>query len=188
MARSAGETGGPTLRRQRLRYVWLLALPFLLLSKPAPGILLGGALISLLGLGLRAFAAGSIHKDQKLATGGPYRIIRHPLYLGSFLVGFGFALASGRWWLLLVFMLLFLGLYGRTIRAEEATLEALFGPEYWRYRGEVPPFFPRLGGRHDLPRGPGFRSWLFWHNKEWQAALGTLSGYGLLWIRMWLLG
>lgn len=126
-----------------------------------------------------------------MAVGGPYSLVRHPLYVGSFLVGTGLAWASGQWWLLLLFFVFFAWLYGTTISREEAKLEGLFGDEYLDYRRRVPPLLPRISGR---PTGPdpegtgveGFRPWLYWRNKEWQAAAGTLAGYGLLLARMWL--
>jgi protein-S-isoprenylcysteine O-methyltransferase Ste14 len=167
---------------------WLLALPFLYLSRPTPTFLVIGTLVSLSGLFLRAFAAGSIHKDRELATGGPYRFIRHPLYFGSFLLGLGLALAGGRWWLPVLFVGLFVWLYGRAIEAEERELESQFGEEFARYRGRVPAFLPRVHVRRSTASSPGFRSWLYWRNKEWQAALGTVIGFGLLWARMHFLG
>jgi protein-S-isoprenylcysteine O-methyltransferase Ste14 len=149
---------------------------------------MAGGWVSVSGLVVRALAAGSIHKERELATGGPYRIIRHPLYVGSFLVGMGLALAGRRWWLPLAFVALFFWMYGRTIRAEEARLEGLFGPAYREYQRRVPAFLPRIDRRSPSVDGPGFRSWLYWRNKEWQTAVGTFTGYGLLWARMWLLG
>jgi protein-S-isoprenylcysteine O-methyltransferase Ste14 len=171
-----------------LRYVWILALPFLFFSRPDAWGLLVGACVSLLGLCLRAFASGCIHKEEELATGGPYGIVRHPLYVGSFLVGFGLSLASGRGWLVVAFAVSFFWLYGRTVRAEEEKLEALFGESFQRYRRDVPAFLPSLRCPAGFQDGRGFQPWLYWRNKEWQAAVGTLAGYGLLWARMWLSG
>jgi protein-S-isoprenylcysteine O-methyltransferase Ste14 len=183
-----GSAGWPTLRTQRLKLVWLLAIPFLLLSTPSALTLLVGAVVSFPGLLLRGLAAGSIHKDQELATGGPYRHLRHPLYLGSFLLGLGLALAGGRWWFPFLFSCLYFFLYRRTIRAEEVGLESLFGEEYVAYRESVPAFVPRPRG-HDPPTSsPGFRHRLYRRNKEWQAAAGAAVGFGLLWVRMHILG
>jgi len=187
-----GKIPRPTLRTQRLKYVRFLAIPFLYFSQFAPRLFVAGTLISALGLLLRAFAAGSIHKDQELARGGPYGFVRHPLYAGTFFVGLGFSVAGGRWWFLPVFVPLFLLLYQRTVAAESLELEERFGNEYRRYRSEVPAVVPRLrkGGvdrAKPAPR-PGFRSWLYWRNKEWQAAIGVLVGYGMLWVRVSLFG
>jgi hypothetical protein len=184
---------GPTLRVQRLRLVWFLALPFVLLANPSRGLLLVGGGVSLCGLLLRAAAAASIHKERSLAVGGPYAHLRHPLYLGSFLVGLGLAVAGGRWLFPPVFVALFLRVYGRAIHVEEQTLALLFGDSYRHYRGEVPAFIPRLRAYRPPPgggpgeagalsvSGPGLR--LYLRNKEWQAALGTAAGFGLLWAK-----
>lgn len=188
MVSQPGEMERPTLRRERLKWAWLLALPFLYFAVPSPPLLLTGALLSLLGLLLRASAAGSIHKDRELATGGPYHRLRHPLYVGSFFVGFGLALAGGRWWFLPLFFVLFLWLYSRTIRAEEERLTRHFGEAYEIYRRRVPAFLPRLRASPPAHSSPGFRWELYARNREWQAALGTAAAYGLLWIRSWLPG
>jgi len=46
----------------------------------------GGLVLILCGLGLRSWAAGTLHKGQALTTTGPYRLCRHPLYLGTLLL------------------------------------------------------------------------------------------------------
>ena len=52
-------------------------------------LLLLGTPLSVLGLLVRGWAAGSIDKDQELTTSGPYAYLRNPLYLGTFLIGTG---------------------------------------------------------------------------------------------------
>ncbi len=183
----ASDLKGPTLRTERLKYVWLLALPFLLFSRPSPRALLVGALISFSGLLLRAVAAGFIHKDRELARGGPYSHLRHPLYVGSFLLGLGLALAGGRWGFPVLFSGLYIWLYSRTVGAEEKELELRFGEPYEVYRGQVSALFPRLRRSHTHTPSIGFRFRLYHRNKEWQAALGALVGYLLLWVRMSLI-
>ncbi len=193
---------------------WLLALPFLLLSRPSPPLLLAGAAVAFPGLLLRGLAAARIHKDRSLAVRGPYAVIRHPLYLGSFLLGAGLAMAGGRWFFLPLFVGFFLWAYGRTIRTEERQLAARFGEAYQAYRSRVPAFLPRLrplgrrgdersgerhragGGGPDPGAGPAtgpdatpFRSPvpglpLYLRNREWESALGTAAGFALLWLRM----
>jgi len=184
----ARDVKGPTLRTQRLRMVWLLALPYLYVSKPTAEYLLIGGLISFSGLLLRAWAAGSIHKDRELATGGLYGRLRHPLYSGSFLLGFGLALAGGRWWIPALFVGLFFWVYRRTVRAEEEALAGRFGEAYQNYRTQTPAFLPHFRHLSPINPGPGFQFGLFLRNKEWQAWLGTLIGYGLLWARMCVSG
>ena len=183
-----GEVGRPTFRTQRLRLAWLLAVPFLLLSNPTVVTLLAGAAISLPGLFLRALAAGFIRKERELATRGPYRYLRHPLYLGSYIVGLGLAVAGGEWWFPFLYSGFFMWVYWRTVQAEELLLESLFGQEYLEYRKTVPAFLPRPPGQVTPTPSSGFRFGLYWRNNEWQAALGVGAGFGLLWARMYLLG
>jgi len=153
------EGTGASFRVQRLRWSWLLALPYFLLARPSTATLLAGAVIALPGLLLRSWAAGFIYKEMELATEGPYRFIRHPLYAGTLLLGLGLATAGGRWWFLPAYGALFAWVYGRTLKAEDQTLEYRFGPDYRVYRDRVPAFLPRppsrAGGRAEPPAGPG---------------------------------
>ena len=123
---------------------FLCAALFLFFAKPTPTALLIGASVSILGLALRAWAAGHIRKNAQLATSGPYAFTRNPLYLGSFLLGLGFTIASGRLLLGLLFAALFLGIYLPVMRVEASTMAQLFGSEYDMYRQSVPLFFPRI--------------------------------------------
>jgi protein-S-isoprenylcysteine O-methyltransferase Ste14 len=125
-------------------------------------------------------ASGHIQKDQVLAVEGPYGRLRHPLYAGSFLTGFGLVAAAGRWILIPVYAALFVWIYGRTIRVEERELAFRFGDQYRIYKARVPAFLPRRErwGSWD------FRVARFLGNKEWEASLGFLVGMGLLWLKM----
>ena len=172
-----------SLRSQRLKWAWLLAIPFFFFSHATPKTLLAGAALSLLGLLLRGLAAGSILKDQTLATTGIYGRVRHPLYMGSFLIGMGLSLASGVWWIPLFVLLLFLWVYGLAIRAEETRLELQFGEEYLTYRKRVRAFFPNLGSPREGTVAGAFRSYLYLRNKEWQAALGVAAALLLIWLK-----
>lgn len=181
----------PTLRAQRLRWAWVLAVPFLFLSRPTPSCLTLGVLLAVPGLLLRGVSAGFIHKDRVLARHGPYAYLRHPLYLGSFLAGSGLAVASGHPALMGIFLILFFWVYLRTIRAEERELEARFGEAYRFYRSRVPAVLPRpstMGGRCPEPAGTGgirtFQTRAFIRNRGWEAPLGVLAGFLLLWLRM----
>lgn len=175
----------PTLRAQRLRLVWILAVPFFVLARPTPFSLVLGGVLALPGLLLRAMAAGFIHKDRILARHGPYRHLRHPLYLGSFFAGVGLAVASGRLVVLAGYLILFPLIYFRTIRAEEAELEGRFGDDYRVYRRLVPAFLPaRRKGRRRAPapvEAPSFQVTAFVRNRAWEAPLGVLAVFLLLW-------
>ena len=136
--------GGTWIQRWRVPLGFLCGAAFIFFARPTPRMLLIGASVSLLGLALRAWAAGHIRKNAQLATSGPYAFTRNPLYLGSFLLGLGFTIASGRWWLGLLFAALFLGIYLPVMRVEATKMTELFGKEFETYRRAVPLFFPRF--------------------------------------------
>lgn len=142
----------------------------------------------MLGLALRAWAAGHIRKNDALATSGPYAYARNPLYLGSFILGLGFTIASGRWVLGLLFVALFLGIYFPVMRVESATLAELFGENYRRYAREVPLFFPRLMPYRDPSAVQrSFDASLYLRYREYRAVLGLLTAWGLLFFKTYYL-
>jgi len=172
--------------RARVLGAWFIAVPFLALASPSPRFLaLGGGLASL-GLVLRGWSAGTIHKDESLATTGPYAFVRNPLYAGSLLVGLGLALGGGHWiWPALV--LGFFGIvYGRVIAEESERLTRLFGERYLEYARHVPAIVPRLRpyrGQRDQV-GSGFSWSRYLRNREWEALLGAVAALALLLVRM----
>src|SRR5678815_971398 len=130
--------GGTWIQRWRVPLGFLFAAVFMLLAKPTPSALLIGAGVSVLGLAIRAWAAGHIRKNAELAISGPYAFTRNPLYLGSFLLGLGFTIASGRWLLAVLFAGLFVGIYLPVMRVEASTVAQVFGNEFEIYRRSVP--------------------------------------------------
>ena len=176
--------GGTWIQRWRVPLGFMCATVFLLLAKPTPTALLVGASISLLGLGVRAWAAGHIRKNAQLAISGPYAFTRNPLYLGSFLLGLGFTVASGQVILALLFGALFLGIYFPVMRVEASTLAELFGNEYEVYRRSVPLFFPRLTPfKQSESARVRFDGSLYLRYREYRAALGLVIAWGLLLIK-----
>lgn len=168
-----------SLRQIRLRLVWLLILPFFWFAEPTPRLLLSGGLIALLGLLIRAWSAGSIDKDRKLATGGPYAHTRNPLYLGSLCLGIGAVVAGGQWIFAPLFIVFFWTVYGAAMREEAAGLQERFGEAYGPYAQAVPLFLPRPTPWADA-EGSGFGLDRYLRNKEWEALVGLLAAFALL--------
>ena len=105
------------LQRIRIPLGFLFAIVFVVFARPfALSLAIGGG-IALLGLLIRAWASGHIRKASVLAVTGPYAFTRNPLYVGSFIMGVGFTVAAGVWWLGLVFAALFIGIYLPVIRS-----------------------------------------------------------------------
>jgi Phospholipid methyltransferase len=104
--------------------------------------ILAGFVIAALGQAWRIYAAGVIYKNRRLATTGAYSLVRHPLYLGNFLILAGFTLASAHPAVvaLVVFFLLFY--YPAAIRYEDHKLQGLFGEEWQAWGTRTPAMFP----------------------------------------------
>ena len=80
--------------------------------------------------------------DHRLVTSGPYRFVRHPMYLAVILAGFG-GLLLYRTWAMLVFALTMFGLTLRA-RREDQALAAELGDQWQEYIRQVPGWIPRL--------------------------------------------
>ncbi|MHB8652315.1 MAG: methyltransferase family protein [Terriglobia bacterium] len=167
-----------------------MGVAFVILSQPTLPFLMTGGGIALLGLLLRALAAGFLEKGRALATAGPYRFTRNPLYLGSFFMGVGFALAAGSWPLGLAFLVFFLLVYWPVMRREEDFLRRQFGDEFARYAASTPLFFPTFVaafkvGQSFVPEEK-FRWERYKKNHEYEAALGYLVGLVFLAVKLQL--
>ena len=84
-------------------------------------------------LGRRFSGLVAIQEGHELVTGGLYRVIRHPSYLGLLLGLFGWALVFRSAIGVLVSLLLIPPLVAR-MNSEEALLESEFGEQYADYR------------------------------------------------------
>lgn len=124
---------GEALARRRVPLGFLSAVLVLWLARPTWQTLAAGGAIAGIGEALRVWAAGHIDKGREITRSGPYGFTRHPLYLGSSIIGLGVTIAC---WSPAVAALV--GLYLATtlsvaIRAEEAHLRERFGDEYDAY-------------------------------------------------------
>jgi protein-S-isoprenylcysteine O-methyltransferase Ste14 len=135
-------------------------------------------LLVTLGEGLRFWASGHLRKDQSLTTGGPYRWIRNPLYLGSFLIAIGFCLIGGSIWIWILVAAYFLLCYLPVIRYEEGVLAEKFPDDYQKYRKQVPGLYP--GWKPYSSASSKFSLQQAIQNKEYNAMLGILVGYAVL--------
>jgi protein-S-isoprenylcysteine O-methyltransferase Ste14 len=84
-------------------------------------------------LGRRFSGLVAIQEGHQLVTDGPYRVIRHPSYLGLLVILFGWSLAFRSAIGVLVSLLLIPPLVAR-MNSEEALLESEFGERYAEYR------------------------------------------------------
>jgi protein-S-isoprenylcysteine O-methyltransferase Ste14 len=139
----------------RVRVTIVVGLAYIAFSRPYWSALAAGTTIILIGQLIRFWGAGYLEKNVRLARGGPYRLVRHPLYVGSFLMGLGLAVsvANPVWWTI-GYLLLFVGFFLPAIHVEELRLQSIFGAEYQDLMVEVPALFPRLMRRSSPPSPP----------------------------------
>jgi protein-S-isoprenylcysteine O-methyltransferase Ste14 len=166
----------------------LIVVPFFVLAAPTRSSLGVGAMLSVIGLALRGWSAGTIQKGEVLTVSGPYAYVRNPLYVGSFLIGAGLAIAGGSVLWLLLFLLFFVTLYGPTVASEAARLTEQFGHRYVEYAAQVPAFIPRLRPYEGGGMTGAFRWSQYERNREWEALLGTAASFALLWLKLVMLG
>ena len=168
---------------------FVFALFFLLTAHPSAHSLLWSLLGTVPGLALRAYASGYVTKNTELTTTGPYAYTRNPLYLGSMLIAFGFAVAAHSWWIALALAVLFALIYLPTIRSEEEFLRGQFS-DYDEYVRRVPRLLPRLTRastmKSDAVRDGGFSGALYRKHREYNAALGALTIYAVLLLKLFV--
>ena len=142
-----------------------------------PASLAGWGLIAA-GLALRSWAAGTLCKDSTVSRAGPYSLVRHPLYLGSFLLMFGFCAFVGDWmnWVVVAGPVALI--YLCRVLDEEAWLERRHPTLWAEYARRTPRFVPRTfraGG------GPWrFTQWL--QSQEFHAPIGVALGLAAIWL------
>jgi hypothetical protein len=161
-----------TARRIRVPSGFAFVIVYWWLARPNRSSWLWGALVILVGVGIRAFASGYLLKNEELATAGPYAYTRNPLYLGSIVIAVGFTIAARAVWIAGILLVLFVTIYLPVIRAEELYLSERF-PDFLEYRSRVPRLIPKLKG---YIRNPAAFSWpLYLKHREYNAALGSLA-------------
>lgn len=159
-------------RRSRVPLGFAVAALYLWLANPLLVSLMFSLLFIVPGLIIRALASGHVEKNERLATTGPYAYTRNPLYLGSFIMASGFALAARSLWIAAILILMFVAIYMPVIRAEEAFLAQHF-PEFAEYARRVPRLAPN-------PTPPGKQHWnfswrLYLKHQEYNATLGAVA-------------
>ena len=113
--------------------------------------------ISFAGLLIRAFTVGYTPKGtsgrntekqvaETLNQTGIYSVVRHPLYLGNFLMWLGLFLFVGLWWFVLICCLAYWLYYERIMFAEEEFLRKTYGSRYENWASHTPAFIPSLTG------------------------------------------
>ena len=157
------------LARWRVSLGFVLAAIVLWLATPSPRSLLIGAVIAIAGELIRLWAAGHLEKSKEVTQSGPYRYTRHPLYLGSSLVGIGMAVVANHWMVAAIVIAYLALTLTAAMRSEEAHLREKFGDAYDAYAQK---------------RAPKVERSFSWqraiYNREHHAILGLVAGLLLL--------
>jgi protein-S-isoprenylcysteine O-methyltransferase Ste14 len=139
-----------------------------------------GVALVLCGVLWRSWAAGTLRKGQRLATLGPYSLVRHPLYFGSGLMLLGFCQLTCSPLHYLPLVAVMAAVYANTMLREERFLSQKYAADWPAYRNRTPrilPWSPQLFARGTW----SFEQWR--KNHEYRAsstALAALAGLGLL--------
>jgi len=171
--------------RWRVPLHFLLAALLLVLARPAPRLLTGGAALVLAGLVVRAWAAGHLRKDEPLTVSGPYAHVRHPLYAGTLLMLVGFGVASNSALMAVLIAAYFPVFFLPAMRREERE-RLVRAPElYPAYTASVPMLWPRLRpARFGAESQKHFDARTYLANREWRAAVSCALLLGGLYARM----
>ena len=170
------ETRSPALERV-LRRLARLRVPLgfvfgaavLYLARPTWRSLAAGAAVGLAGQLLRLWAAGHLEKSREVTRSGPYRLTRHPLYVGSSIMAAGLAIGT-RSWAVAALVIAYMGTtIFAAIRTEEAFLRERFGDDYAAYAERRAPVMDR---RFSVERA--------WRNKEYRSIIGLACALALL--------
>jgi protein-S-isoprenylcysteine O-methyltransferase Ste14 len=166
-------------KRIRVPLGFAFAVLYFWLARPTWKFLALGAVLIAPGLLIRALASGHVRKNEELATSGPYAYTRNPLYLGSLLIGVGFAVAARSWWVGVALVVMFFAIYLPVIQGEEKFLRERF-PEFEEYARRVPRMLPRLIPASASERGGKFSMNLYLKHREWNALLGAIALMAML--------
>jgi protein-S-isoprenylcysteine O-methyltransferase Ste14 len=179
--------------RWRVRVGYPVAVLYWVLAWPTLRSIAFGIGLALIGLVIRALAAGHLKKDRELAITGPYAATRNPLYLGSAFLAVAFAIAGNSYLAGGLVVIYFAIFYYFVMRNEESDLKERFGSTYELYAERVPLFLPKFWGATygAQPPVPGAQSQAFSldqykKNREYRALLGTIAGFGVVLLRMWI--
>jgi protein-S-isoprenylcysteine O-methyltransferase Ste14 len=136
---------------------------------PTAVSLAAGAIVALAGEAIRIWAAGHLEKGREVTTTGPYALTRHPLYLGSAIMGVGLAIAGRSAFVAIVVLTYLAVTITAAIRSEEAHLTEKFGGHYPAYREGTA-----------VPAARGFSLERAARNREYRALAGLIAAFALL--------
>lgn len=174
-------------RHQRRLIEFAVLSSAVVLADPTATSLIVGAIVSVLGEGLRIAAAGYGYNIGDVSVRGPYRFLRHPHLLGTALFCWGICLAGRNPYAMGLGMVLIGILLHIEAKRDEQRLSRRLGPGYAEYHFNVPAFMPQLWplapNRHDK-RLFSLRYALFvGRHREFNAVLTLALVFAALYLR-----
>lgn len=130
--------------RWRIEAGFFFAAFVVVFAQPTPTSIMRWVPLALVALALRCWARGYLERRTQLTQHGPYALVRHPLYVGSFLLGLAFALMTNVSIVPFLFAVAFVSTYVPKALREEHFLQQRYGPEYSRYAARVGAVVPRF--------------------------------------------
>jgi protein-S-isoprenylcysteine O-methyltransferase Ste14 len=101
-----------------------------------------GVLLILMGVAFRIAAYGCLKKKESLATSGAYSLCRHPLYLGSILLTYGFCFLLNDYENYVIATVYFATFYSIAIAWEEVRVAERYGAAHQAYCQTTPLLLP----------------------------------------------
>jgi protein-S-isoprenylcysteine O-methyltransferase Ste14 len=157
------------LARRRVPLGFLSAVTAVGLAHPTWFSWTAGLALAVVGESLRVWASGHIEKDREVTTSGPYRWMRHPLYVGSSVMALGTVVASLSIAVAVLVTLYMTATIAAAVVTEETHLRREFGVIYDQYARAAVPSTQRRFSVERVMR-----------NREYRAAAGLASGFLVL--------
>lgn len=173
--------------------LFVLAIPVVYFTKPEfpdpaieTGITWAAIIISFLGFLVRAITIGTTPAGtsgrntkegqvaEELNTSGIYSVIRHPLYLGNYLMWIGIVMYTFNIWFVISVSLAYWLYYERIMFAEERFLEKKFGKPYLDWSLTAPAFLPSF---KNYKRSKLYFSMKSVLRREYSGVLATVFGF-----------
>ena len=170
-----------TTRRWRITWGYVAALLLIVLARPNPLSLSLGIPMVLFGEAIRIVANGTLVKDKELTNWGLYAHIRHPLYVGSMMIGSGFIIMAWNIYLFIFTAVFFAVVYRRTIEVEELKMEGYYDEKYRQWAQSTARFFPRRWAFKEISGNFIFKR--AWSNREYDAVIGVIAGIVILYLK-----
>jgi protein-S-isoprenylcysteine O-methyltransferase Ste14 len=139
--------------------------------------------LALGGLMLRLWARGHLELRKGLAESGPFAILRHPLYVGSFVLGLAFTLMMNDAIVSVVYVIGFLAMYVPKAIREETYLRKRHGDVYARYAERVGAIVPRFWNAHRAAATTRFAWQRVFRHREYETWLGAAAACAVMWVR-----